>query len=486
MQASTAVSTAATSSSNPASRPYRPVRFSYSAKRSFRLARRRAYEHGQTWYRGQLHTSLSLQATYGQPVSNQRVKSDRPQSTCPRLQCITWNAGGLTATSWQALQLWLSALHVDIVAVQETHWSFEGVFNIPGWVCVHSGKTDQDRFAGVMLMISDARASAQDVRYRSLIAGRVLHVRVPLAHAAVDAFCVYQHVWRTSATKDDNMRCRANIWEAIASGLETTPMRNLLVLMGDLNTRPPACAGVGTAIPNAPLKTEPDQHKLAKLLHRHSLIALNTWSQATPHTHAHLGYKTLIDYIIVRRTQADGVARQSGPNHESRLNSHKSEGHSPVLASLRLPQPWVFSRSHSEHRIDITALKNAARLKTPRLEAFQQALHEAVNSLNHEVHPDELHSSLNNTLISTGRIWFPKTREASADGSKFPTLKAVDSDMQISLRQLWQLRDRLRSFTDRTCPRSLFQAWRLALSIICSNDSFISLVDDGRQPDGQI
>ena len=359
------------------------IRFSHSAKRSYRQARRRAHIYGETTYKGQRHTAATLQALHGVPAEpRQAVCYPVPQGQ--RLSVLTYNAGGLTAGSWQELQAWLSTQSFQVVVVQETHWTTESMFEVAGWHCINTACTSTDRYAGEMVMISHRLAGPEMIRHAALVEGRVLQVKITAAegtNAAIDIVAVYQHVWRSGLSVEENHKCRGLVWDSIDDILHQLPQRNTVVLLGDLNTRPPQSSGVGQAIPRHTGKREPDQPRLANLISRHSLTALNTWSWRMPHTHQHLDAKTLIDYVFVRAHLADRTARRSRPLHDAPLAEWKTSKHLPVEASLRLMQYWHHRRETHRQRFDAQALQHAVRHNTNAVRDMRAHIEQVEGSL---------------------------------------------------------------------------------------------------------
>ena len=111
-------------------------------KRSFIRAQRRLHRFGFTWYRGRL-TSGPIY-----PHSHKQIDS-APRSLHPphqsqrhlqrRLNCMSWNAGGLSIDSWDFIKTWLSDHSLDLLMIQETHWMTQSEWTIPGYSCFHSG-----------------------------------------------------------------------------------------------------------------------------------------------------------------------------------------------------------------------------------------------------------------------------------------------------------------------------------------------------------
>ena len=95
-------------------------------KRTFRRARRRAEEHGATWYRGAWRSAQSLGTTSEQrPETNKQSAAQRlpvqqpPLAARPRLRTLTYNLGGLDPASYDVFCDWLQRQQdADIVFAQ--------------------------------------------------------------------------------------------------------------------------------------------------------------------------------------------------------------------------------------------------------------------------------------------------------------------------------------------------------------------------------
>ena len=102
------------------------------------------------------------------------------------LQCLSWNAGGLSSDVFQEFVAWVEAQgRFHALIVQETHWKDSSEFLSGNWMCVHNAaaSADQspDRFAGVLVMLS--RAHFKDPAVHAVVDGRLratslLHVEI--------------------------------------------------------------------------------------------------------------------------------------------------------------------------------------------------------------------------------------------------------------------------------------------------------------------
>ena len=104
--------------------------FSSIRKRAYKRALRRAQAHGSTMYRGRLLTSQVLLPMHDAP---------KQMSSRSRVEMISWNVDGLTDTLYAELQKWLrDNPNINLVMLQETHWTFTGEWSQSGWNYCHS------------------------------------------------------------------------------------------------------------------------------------------------------------------------------------------------------------------------------------------------------------------------------------------------------------------------------------------------------------
>ena len=290
-----------------------------------------------TWYRGRRlhlhdlqageHTSRAAKGD-DPPSAQHRGLRPPPDRPAPRLRIVCWNCGGLTSTLYQEVLLWLheeeqAGRPVDVFSIVETSWREEFEFQtqpVAGsksrWFAVRSGGKAKE---GILCLIRSTLVPADCVRYRSLMDGRLLHVRL-LLRVPLDIICTYQYAWNPQkSTLDPShkveqlVKQRARVWQLLSAWISQTPRRHGLVLLGDFNCPlvhdPPVC-GPGL-VPKA-AHPHRDQADFQTLLHLANGRALNTWSAPgiaartflSPHADdTSLG--TQIDYIIVRENLCD-------------------------------------------------------------------------------------------------------------------------------------------------------------------------------------
>ena len=256
-------------------------------KRSLLRARKRAAGDpmGLAWYRGRLMNSTQLgRVSLNSSVSNMQVAcpSLPPKSKNqhrPRVQVATLNVGGFDQVAYDAFMQFLtsSACRYDVICVQEIHFGLGKAsreWSAYGWHVITSVST---RFAGIAFFIRSSKWSAQEIRFRALVPGRLMHLRLDCKDFAFDVIGVYQHArpYMQQKGTGDILEQRAKIWAQLRNILSSLPKRNQLAVLGDMNTNLQAAKGIagpGTLKPATPHK---DQKELQLILQQFQLCALN-------------------------------------------------------------------------------------------------------------------------------------------------------------------------------------------------------------------
>ena len=431
-------------------------------KRAFRRARLRAGRMGGTWYRGRWHTAASLQALpyKPKPTAPRTVRQQQraSQAHLPQVRSLSWNAGGLTSAVYQEFMAWLETQGTYQIAVlQETHWPSSCDYVSGGWFCIHSAGDPQqshDRYAGLLVMLS--KHHFKDPVVHEVQPGRVLHVRACYKQAStdIDLVAIYQHVWRTHLSTQENRDIREVVWSAIEHTLARIPLRNILHMCGDFNSclahSPP---GVGPAA-----RSTADAHadsRLEQLIHEHQLCALNTWSAKPSYTfHGPKGCSQ-IDFILTRRHTAGGISKQARPLTYFPVAAWRASGHHPIQAQLPVAPPQRCADFHGPRlgQCDKAALLQAMYQHDPKVEELQQAVQrELPQADTSDLHA--LHQCINTTLCQVAERLFPTRRSPDARLS-------AQVGFRASARHTWQLYAQYRRARVATLGH-IVQKWRLA------------------------
>ena len=67
-----------------------------------------------------------------------------------RLRFFNWNTGGLATSTLDSMLEWWRLQDIDIAAVQETRWIFDGEWFAPGCFCIHSASSEHKGQAGLL------------------------------------------------------------------------------------------------------------------------------------------------------------------------------------------------------------------------------------------------------------------------------------------------------------------------------------------------
>ncbi|CAE7822925.1 jockey\pol [Symbiodinium sp. CCMP2592] len=139
-----------------------------------------------------------------------------------------------TYVSWLTTQK-----QADIVVLEETHWGMGRTPNTwtrDGWHFI-SSPSPHTRYAGICICVSERIVGAEDLDFRDVIPGRLVHVRIhnPFQDASVDIVGVYQWVKQTK-DRVSNAANRSKLWAQLGRTLDSLPRRNVLLLAGDFNS----------------------------------------------------------------------------------------------------------------------------------------------------------------------------------------------------------------------------------------------------------
>ncbi|CAE7737940.1 unnamed protein product [Symbiodinium microadriaticum] len=220
--------------------------------------------------------------------------------------------------------------------LQETHWGFTNEWRRNGWYFVHSACT-KPRSGDLLVAIRESRADGKLIRWKDPAPGRLMMVRCVIEDQQVDIVNLYQHAWsvRTAEQNQVPVQQRASFWSELDKLLSSLPWRSTVVLAGDFNAvlrQEQGVTGFGIHAGGQQPEMVRDREKLMRVLAQHKMCGLNTWSEKA-YTYEHPQGKSQIDYILVRRFSADGLARQSKPE-ATIMAGWRSAGHWPLRANI--------------------------------------------------------------------------------------------------------------------------------------------------------
>ena len=289
---------------------------------------------------------------------------------------------------------------------------------------------------------------ADCIRYRVLLEGRLLHVRV-LLRTPLDILCVYQEAWNPqkltldpSHKVEQLVKQRARVWQGISKWISQTPRRHGLVMLGDFNCPlvhdPPVC---GPGLMSTASHPHRDQGDFQTLLHLADGRALNTWSQPGVSARTFIPPQaddstlgTQIDYIVVRENLCDPEARKTKAI-DAPFVPHSGCRHRLVSGTIPLPS---LPKPKSTRATRQVPNRVQAELRVPgKVQALQQ--HTATLLCQAQTPMCDLDAILSQgwqLAATTGRLTKQAEDIAHRDEGDVPTLQLV--------RRLWLIRAHLR------------------------------------------
>ena len=240
-----------------------------------------------------------------------------------------------------------------------------------------------------------AVAGAEEVKRR---------IRFTLGGSPHAVMCVYQHVWSSAKTPQQNRKDRGHVLSSLSKALRQIPPRLSLVEAGDLKFFLTSCPRlVGPRI--CPEASRPDSEGLQELIASHSLVPLNTWHAPRPHTFSQQDSTSQIDFILTKEIQAGGQAKQAQPLEDWHLGSWKTGGHIPVLAVIRPIGHWALPARAPALAFDSKAFQHAVREHTDAVQSMKEWVRRRMPAS----HPDEC----NKILLEATARFFPRRRRAT-------------------------------------------------------------------------
>ena len=175
------------------------------------------------------------------------------------------------------------------------------------------------RADGVIVLLSP-RIGAGQIRWREHKVGRLLEARFVYEGCPFVVLCVYQHVWSSAKTPQQNRKDRGALVAALSKAVKQVPSRVSLVVAGDLNSSlSPSPRLVGPC--TCATAHRHDSEGLQELVVSHKLVALNTWHASQPHTYTQQGTSSQIDFVLTMEIQAGGQSKWARPLHDWHLGS---------------------------------------------------------------------------------------------------------------------------------------------------------------------
>ena len=152
-----------------------------------------------------------------------------------------------------------------------------------------------------------------NMAFKEVYPGRLVHFRATHDKTGlnVDLVGLYQHVWRTQLSSEQNHIYRNDVWNKLGALLLSLPARNPLLVAGDYNSmllqQQPHIG------PAATVRSEGSTADKALLrlglVREHNLCVLNSWVARPAHTfvESHQG-RSQIDFVMTRLRDSRGLA----------------------------------------------------------------------------------------------------------------------------------------------------------------------------------
>ena len=421
-----------------------------AVKRAYKRACKRAAasqaEH--TWYRGQWLSIDALRAQYVNQKSEPKRQAtgpfSKPQKARPHNSLVSWNAGGLAANTWDALQNWLHMQGIQICCTQETRWNlvnewFNGQYNV-----YHHGT---GRSGGLLTMVSTRLATRSCIRTCVLANGRIQHTRIYRQNGSIDVINIYQRVWSRESAETIASQ-RKTVWNAMRELLDSLPARNQVLVCGDMNTQLPFTRGVtGTSVGQQLYRDARDEHELQSILRLHGTQAVNTFHDPYCYTYIGPGARTQLDYVFMRAVQAGGLAKHARGLHDFPLNASRGECyHVPIY--VQFLGHWKVWQQQTPRRGGPSRIALAQHIQTNPAEAK-----ECIN-----VRLQECNGGLD--ALDTALKLAQADIESKVHQANHQLAKPwQDSGMRGVLQQAWSHLRQSRQ-QDVATVRGLFQAWQ--------------------------
>ena len=116
------------------------------------------------------------------------------------------------------------------------------ILQTPHWNAIHSGHGpgQKDKASGLLVLVATKLCRPDQIVWREVEAGRLVHCRLHLHPRSFDIIGVYQHTWSTAVVQKTR---RKQLWSSIGNLLKEIPNRNSMCILGDFNC----------SLPNGPI-----------------------------------------------------------------------------------------------------------------------------------------------------------------------------------------------------------------------------------------
>ena len=440
-------------------------------KRAFRRAceRMRRSPFGGTWHRGRWVTAAESQ--HGKP----RVFLGRPHNgtvaTVPkrdphtRLSFMSYNIGGMGTDCYDAFANWLqNQTHAMVVVLQEIHWGLgkeDTCFQIGSWSVMTCVDPNQ-RLSGVAVCVSSKLVPFSELRFATIVPGRLMHVRCLRHDFNVDIVGMYQWAWNTQHVSLTEQR-RHRVWTSAGRLLSQLPRRNILLWCCDANTPVvPKQSYVGKGVIKSQ-HTQTDVDEFIELIASRDLCVLNSWKssrRSVAGTYVGTDVCTQIDFLISRRSLTDLQSRQARPLDLDLTPWRHGAKHRPVCGCVPFRGDWQkpLHKPAQKLRYDKQSLDNLLTTCEATKATFCSRVEAELQRL-----PQAEPSAINSAILKICAEMFPpKSSRVEAVARAWET-----GCVQTSLRDMWHRFGAMKQIASTRLPgsrslRDFFAQWRTA------------------------
>ncbi|CAE7460642.1 pol [Symbiodinium sp. CCMP2592] len=237
------------------------------------------------------------------------------------------------------------------------------------------------------------RYQEENPGYDEIQPGRLLHVRLA-TEPCTNLLAVYQHSWRSdlsTASKELLLSKRATVWRRIQQFVHGTSARSQLVLAGDFNCPITECLpfvgkGYRRNVRAGHRELPPmaaDSDEFLDILKNEDLQVLNSFGKSglACSTYINASQKLVqgsqIDFIIMRRSQADDGSRCAQLLRDFPLLPIEGMWHYPLRA--RLPCPRLPRHQMRGQRLTPDSASLALNQQPVKAQQFQQLVAQALD-----------------------------------------------------------------------------------------------------------
>jgi len=319
--------------------------------------------------------------------------------------------------------------------VQETHWGLgktEGKWRIGTWTAIVSPDS-KSRYAGVATFVSSRIAEESQISHSVCLPGRILHVRCEGARTRLDIVNCYQWVWQDKQA-ETVQKNRSHFWSKLGGLLHSLPVRNMLLLGADFNSKLRPVAGlVGRGLMKS---SQGNETELEAILQTHNLVLANTWTSSRPskaHTFRNGATMSQLDFLATRRLTVDAEAKKSAPVLLDLVPWRKGPKHRPVSGSFKWVAGWSCAKKKQKSQAySKQDLREHLAANTDRAQVLRSFVQGAIAESRDRL----CFTELNRVVLRKCVELFPAKQVASDKPRDMPQVQQAINSMWLAYEQL--------------------------------------------------